>query len=278
MTERIEKALAASGLTAEYIQEMSCAYVSRDEIADTCGRSRDDVDPEGGFRIPYPGVTGHDGSPYYRYRQFSREPKYLGPKGHDHQIYVPIHFDPNCNPLERFILEGEKKTACLDCAGLPALGIPGVTSWSDPGHRAFEKEHGKGLNENTLPHRVLREEALKAKAVYIVGDSDCDQNHAAKAGLVSLKIALQASVDVDTQRAMQDPNYDPISQPRNVSVMLAILPPRFELTEQQDGKPVSPSTKSVLTICLSGFTRSTAWIWAKRKPGREPPIACGKRL
>ena len=160
MVDRMLDNLRSSGLTDDYIALMGCQPATREEIAAATGISLEQLDPDGGFSIPCPGVHKQDGTPYVRFRQFGGgDRKYLGPLGHDNPVYAPPGVE---DVLARTgfmffcLTEGEKKAAYLTQCGIPCLGIGGVTSWGDPGHRAKEKADGKRISEDTLPHASIR--------------------------------------------------------------------------------------------------------------------------
>jgi P4 family phage/plasmid primase-like protien len=223
--ERILQFLVASGITPEYTAEMGCAIATNEEVAAASGYPLDELDPDGAIRIPYPGVTTHDGSPYCRYRQAARQPKYLGSQGHDAAIYAPIHYDRHQQQTTLYIVEGEKKAASLDCLGLRALGVGGVYSWPDAGYRLREKANGEPVCGNTRPHATLLKEALTANRIIIVGDSDLRTNGQARRGFDSLVSALDRYVnDALIERASTE-EWKPIDDNRVAIVSLALVHP-----------------------------------------------------
>ena len=234
-TDRVKSDLRNSGIPGEYIHRMGCVPFSQAEIAAIAGWPPDSISAEGGYGIPYPGQQAHDGGTFYRLKHFGH-PKYLSMKGHSPEIYVPIDFEANrkASPGILFIVEGEKKAAAMDALGLPTLGIPGTSAWFDTGYRERDKSEYSTLSEDTLPHRVIREAALKARWVIVVGDSDIEEKPQAAIGISTLRRALQKWVDQQTDCLMLDPTFDPIVGNRTITVLSATVPTVYQYVRDED--------------------------------------------
>lgn len=77
-----------------------------------------------GYHIPYPHLSGVW---YERIKTYSGRPaKYLSPRGAEPHLYNPMQLGPNTDEL--WIAEGEFDTLVLVHLGLPAIGLPGVTT------------------------------------------------------------------------------------------------------------------------------------------------------
>ncbi len=238
MVDRMLGNLLSSGLSEETIASMGCRAVTREEIAAATGISPGHLDPEGGYSIPYPDVTKHDGAPYIRFRQFNGDRKYVGPVGHDNEIYIPPGFAKALARVGfRFfgLTEGEKKAAFLTQCGIPCLAIGGVTSWADAGYRAKEKAEGHRLSEDTPPHPTIRRYLDQCKCVIVIADSDYYVNPAVRSGMSSLRAACAKH-----QESLGITQY-----PHQPSLALLMVTPPA-LVEEQD--PDDPDTKLLKLI------------------------------
>jgi hypothetical protein len=248
-SEIIAAFLSERGLSPEYQTKVGCRWASRSEVAEVSGFNPELLPETGAIAIPYPGVISHDGQQYCRYRNVgpakpgSKAPKYLGPKGHRSEIYFPPDYQAHKDQPVLNIVEGEIKAALLDSIGLRALAIAGVYSWADAAHREKEKVEGIEMSAQTKPHASLLEEALSAKQVTVVGDSDLAFNPQAKHGMRCLTQALNKYVSEHREDQAAEPGWNPIRDARHTVVSLAIVPPQFiaEPSGQKDdeGKEIT---------------------------------------
>lgn len=182
--------LRRSGLSDRMIQLMGCRTMSREEINQRLG-VRCDSD---GYTIPYEGLTDQTGQTYVRVRLRNPSPKgprYLGGKGDDPELYIPRGFYDLPKSDLLIVTEGEKKAAKTVQEGIPAVGLQGVSSWSDPDARAVEKHADCGVSEDTPPHGALLSLAKAYLRVLVVGDSDLLEKPQARAWLEMLVRSLR---------------------------------------------------------------------------------------
>jgi len=113
-------------------------------------------------------------------RQGKPGPKYLSPVGSTSRLYVPASawrlIDDTGKRL--FITEGEKKALALTQGGFPAVGIAGVDCFH------------KAKSARLLPD--MERFKWKGREVYIVFDSDIDENPAVEVAERKLAAALRA--------------------------------------------------------------------------------------
>jgi P4 family phage/plasmid primase-like protien len=222
--------LEESGIPVSYGERMGLSVVTAAEALAESG-TKHEVSGSA-IRIPYPGSTLPNGSPYCRFRLLAPTagaPKYIGASGQDSAIYFPPGFDEL--PTDAIcITEGEKKAAAATAHGIPCIGIAGVFNWFDPGYRAKEKAEGKSVSAKTLPDAAIMEAARKATNIYVIGDSDLQHKPAAKKGLECLAQSLQSHLDIEHAKQGDEIVLDPT---RNVMVHLVILPPNFSANGEE---------------------------------------------
>lgn len=120
---------------------------------------------EEGLRLNYPGQD------FYRVRLDNPDGKrkYTQPAGTGSRLYLAPNYTKWLNGLEPiFITEGEKKALSLDCrleGSAGVIGIGGVWNWT-----------GGKDSDRRLLIEDFRKVDLKSRRVYIVFDSDADQN------------------------------------------------------------------------------------------------------
>lgn len=134
------------------------------------------------FEIPYYKIDGRrNGFKRYRYldTSFHNGPKYGQDKGSRLHVYFPPNY--NWKKLHEkepvFITEGEKKAAKACKEGYACLGLGGVNSFMD-------SSRAQGL----IPD--LEEFPWKNRSVYVVYDSDADQNRNVRLAMLQLARAL----------------------------------------------------------------------------------------
>jgi P4 family phage/plasmid primase-like protien len=258
----IHSFLASSGLTDDYILEMGCYPVTTAEVAKASGFPVDKLDPDGAIAIPYPGVCATDGSAHRRYRQ-QGQPKYLGQMGQPPEIYVPVHYAGYRLQDTLVVVEGEKKAGLLDNLGIRAVGIPGVSAWAADSERSADRGEGVGLSADTLPHATLSREALAAKQVIIVGDSDLAFNAAGAFCLRQLKRSLSKYIAERQSCLSAEPDWCPITNTRNVPVSLVLCPPRWSVMPNlnADKSPIGFKYEAVKT----GLDDLFLWMLAEQE-------------
>jgi putative DNA primase/helicase len=181
--------LRRSGLSDETIIAMNC----RSEDAATIRNLTGVKVRTSAYSIPYPGLMDQTGQPLVRWRLSKPVDgmKYLSGKGDDPQLYIPPGFTtlPKADLL--VVTEGEKKAAAAVQAGIPCVGIQGVSSWPDPERRAIERCDGGRVSADTPPLQALLDLAPKYMRVLILGDSDTVCNPQARKTLELLASSLR---------------------------------------------------------------------------------------
>lgn len=145
------------------------------------------------IKIPYLDLNGSPimdaGLPFARYRLLQTEVaiggKYLSRSGSSGHIYVPSRLRDLLTSMadaDKYLVahEGEKKAEALVKAGIPAVGLAGITLWHDVvAHRAAQEEAeaaGKKINVTKdtpiNPELLAIIQELGVKVVVAMGDSD----------------------------------------------------------------------------------------------------------
>ncbi|MFY9939813.1 MAG: DUF3854 domain-containing protein [Silvibacterium sp.] len=180
--------LRRSELSDDMIAAMDCFSVEAPEIEKRTGVKV--MSPD--YAIPYAGIVDQTGEPYLRIRlrHPSKDMRYVSGRGDDPQVYVPPGFAELPVGDLLVITEGEKKSAKAVQEGIACIGIQGVRSWCDAGHRAAEKALDHPVSEETPPLARLLEIARRYDQVLVLGDSDLLSNPQARAGLETLAKSL----------------------------------------------------------------------------------------
>jgi hypothetical protein len=142
--------LRRSGLSDDTISSMNCTSAEADIIRLHTGVEKV---VQGGYSIPYPGLTDQTGQPYrrWRLRQAIDGMRYAAGVGDDPQLYMPPALAALPGASLLVVTEGEKKAAKAVQEGIHCVGVQGVWSWCDPGYRAVEKGEGDHISEETAP-------------------------------------------------------------------------------------------------------------------------------
>lgn len=181
--------LAKSGLCQDDVP--GWRYVNRFQIKRVLGLEADKTTRYNGIQIPYNTISDSgaveplqvNGVEFCRVRQIPEagqvEPtaKYLSPAGTGAQLYIPAKMAGFLSGSEDFdnlplvITEGEKKAEALVKAGIPAVGLGGVTMWSvreDPDDRMSNRVFLPALAE-TIQRAIQHHAALQ---IVVLFDSD----------------------------------------------------------------------------------------------------------
>lgn len=106
------------------------------ELAETRGFSEEfltehgvsvDDDPAFPIVIKYPHMTGVWYERRRRWIGDTRQPKYHHPKGEDMHLFNPLLLGPNAEMV--WFAEGEFDALALIATGIPAIGVPGASSF-----------------------------------------------------------------------------------------------------------------------------------------------------
>lgn len=177
------KQLNESGITdLAFIEKMGLYSAMADELRGLFRRS--DLQ-SGGLVFPYPFVEGFkrvrldapiistDNDGYGGKPDTVKEIRYLGPKGQNNHLYLPLPEEELSKESRLLITEGEKKTLSLVQAGFPAVGVAGVWSWRIAGGVCPEFEM---INWN--------------RPVTIIFDSDAAYRRTVRSALQALAVEL----------------------------------------------------------------------------------------
>ena len=191
MNDAFEQDLARSGLTPGDVPHWS--VVTGAQATADLGRGEGQKIHCDCIRIPYLNLDGSPivdgGLPFARYRLLQTEVaiggKYLSRAGSSGHIYVPPRLREllaSMTDADKYLVavEGEKKSEALVKAGIPALGLAGITLWHDvAAHRAAQEEAdaaGKKINVTRdtpiNPELLAIFQELGVKTVAAMGDSD----------------------------------------------------------------------------------------------------------
>ncbi|MBU2772663.1 DUF3854 domain-containing protein [Acidithiobacillus ferrooxidans] len=191
MNDAFEQDLARSGLTPDDVPSWS--VVTGAQATADLGRGEGQRIHCDCIKIPYLDLDGSPildaGLPFARYRLLQTEVaiggKYLSRSGSGGHIYVPSRLRDLLTSMadaDKYLVahEGEKKAEALVKAGIPAVGLAGITLWHDvAAHRvAQEKAEAAGKKINVTKDTPINPELLAliqelgVKVVVAMGDSD----------------------------------------------------------------------------------------------------------
>jgi hypothetical protein len=108
------------------LKELAEARGFTEEFLTKCGISVDD-DPEYPIVIQYPHMTGVWHVRRRRWMGDTRQPKYRHPKGETARLFNPRLLGPNASMV--WFAEGEFDALALIATGIPAIGVPGASSF-----------------------------------------------------------------------------------------------------------------------------------------------------
>lgn len=189
--DAFEQDLARSGLTPSDVPHWS--VVTGAQATADLGRGEGQKIHCDSIKIPYLNLDGFpimdEGLPFARYRLLQAEVaiggKYLSRSGSGGHIYVPPRLREllaSMTGADKYLVahEGEKKAEALIKAGIPAVGLAGITLWHDvAAHRvAQEKADAAGKKINVTKDTPINPELLAliqelgVKVVVAMGDSD----------------------------------------------------------------------------------------------------------
>jgi len=189
--DAFEQDLARSGLTPSDVPHWS--VVTGAQATADLGRGEGQKIHCDCIKIPYLDLNGSPimdaGLPFARYRLLQTEVaiggKYLSRSGSSGHIYVPPRLREllaSMADADKYLVahEGEKKAEALVKAGIPAVGLAGITLWHDvAAHRAAQEEAkaaGKKINVTKdtpiNPELLAVCQELDVKTVMAMGDSD----------------------------------------------------------------------------------------------------------
>ena len=146
------------------------------------------------FAIPYFDLAGKKiGFIRYRYLDtaFHSGPKYGQDRGSKPHVYFPSNFKWSTLAADApvFVTEGEKKAAKACKEGIPCMALGGVNSFMD-------SSRGRGLIKD------LEDFPWNDRIVYVVYDSDADQNRNVRSAMLQLARALTKYAHVGEVRAV----------------------------------------------------------------------------
>ncbi len=108
------------------LKELAEARGFTEEFLTKCGISVDD-NPDFPIIIEYPHMTGVWHERRRRWTGDTRQPKYHHPKGETVRLFNPMRLGPNAEMV--WFAEGEFDALALIATGIPAIGVPGASSF-----------------------------------------------------------------------------------------------------------------------------------------------------
>ncbi len=108
------------------LKELAEARGFTEKFLSKCGISVDD-DPDFPIVIEYPHMTGVWHERRRRWIGDNRQPKYHHPKGETVRLFNPLRLGPNAEMV--WFAEGEFDALALIATGIPAIGVPGASSF-----------------------------------------------------------------------------------------------------------------------------------------------------
>ncbi len=209
MKRLMEADLERSGISADAAAASWFECIAAAEIARRFGVK---VESDG-YVIPYRGLDGQvvvdpaDGKPVERVRLFdpAGKRKYITRAGASWATYIPAGLadllDVRGQPVDAggrkifVITEGEKKALAGVLAGIPCVGLPGVSMWHDP---LWRREAGEKLDPAAKIEPALlalcRKVAARGYYILVLSDSDADGNGQVRNAMRGLAQALRHQV------------------------------------------------------------------------------------
>lgn len=210
MKALMEADLERSGISADAAAAAGFECISAQDIARRFGVK---VESDG-YVIPYRGLDGQaltdpaDGKPVERVRLFdpAGKRKYVTRAGASWTTYIPAGLDElldvSGQPVDAggqkkifVITEGEKKALAGVLAGIPCVGLPGVSMWHDP---LWRREAGEKLDPvaKIEPALLALCQKVAARGYYmlVLSDSDADENGLVRNAMRGLAQALRHQV------------------------------------------------------------------------------------
>ena len=204
-----EADLQRSGISAEAAAAAGFECIAAQDIARRFGVK---VESDG-YVIPYRDLAGQavtdpaDGKPVERVRLFepAGKRKYVSRAGASWTTYIPAGLDElldvSGNAVDAggrkvfVITEGEKKALAGVLAGIPSVGLPGVSMWHDP---LWRREPGERLDpaakiEPTLL-ALCKKVVARGYRLVVLADSDAVENPQVLYALRGLAQALRHQV------------------------------------------------------------------------------------